>query len=417
MSHTAELIAVGTELLLGNIANTNAQFLSKELSTLGINVFYHTVVGDNPQRLQEAVKVAKSRADIIITTGGLGPTCDDLTKQTLADAFGKNLIYHEDIANQIKSYFDRLGRTITENNYQQAMLPEDCTILENDRGTAPGCSFTAEDTLVIMLPGPPFECEAMFVNQAAPLLRTLSEDMIVSRTLRVYGIGESAAEALLRDQMNALTNPTLAPYAKGGEVELRITAKAKTEEEARKLIAPVEEEVRGILGDKIYGADVASLEEVCLDLLTKAGLTVATAESCSGGIVAKRLTDLPGSSKVFLGGVVSYANAAKEALLGVPSTLLEAEGAVSAPVAEAMAKGIRATLGSDLAVSTTGVAGPGPDERGNPAGLLYVALDTPKGCLVREVRAGFMTRDQVRMAAAQFALDLIRRYLSGLLTF
>ncbi len=417
MSHTAELIAVGTELLLGNIANTNAQFLSKELSTLGINVFYHTVVGDNPQRLQEAVKVAKSRADIIITTGGLGPTCDDLTKQTLADAFGKNLIYHEDIANQIKSYFDRLGRTITENNYQQAMLPEGCTILENDRGTAPGCSFTAEDTLVIMLPGPPFECEAMFLNQAAPLLRTLSEDMIVSRTLRVYGIGESAAEALLRDQMNALTNPTLAPYAKGGEVELRITAKAKTEEEARKLIAPVEDEVRAILGDKIYGADVASLEEVCLDLLTKANLTVATAESCSGGIVAKRLTDLPGSSKVFLGGVVSYANNAKEALLGVSAALLETEGAVSAPVAEAMAKGIRAALGSDLAVSTTGVAGPGPDERGNPAGLVYVALDTPKGCLVREVRAGFMTRDQVRMAAAQFALDLIRRYLSGLLTF
>lgn len=417
MSHTAELIAVGTELLLGNIANTNAQFLSKELSTLGINVFYHTVVGDNPQRLQEAVKVAKSRADIIITTGGLGPTCDDLTKQTLADAFGKNLIYHEDIANQIKSYFDRLGRTITENNYQQAMLPEGCTILENDRGTAPGCSFTAEDTLVIMLPGPPFECEAMFLNQAAPLLRTLSEDMIVSRTLRVYGIGESAAEALLRDQMNALTNPTLAPYAKGGEVELRITAKAKTEEEARKLIAPVEDEVRAILGDKIYGADVASLEEVCLDLLTKANLTVSTAESCSGGIVAKRLTDLPGSSKVFLGGVVSYANNAKEALLGVSAALLETEGAVSAPVAEAMAKGIRAALGSDLAVSTTGVAGPGPDERGNPAGLVYVALDTPKGCLVREVRAGFMTRDQVRMAAAQFALDLIRRYLSGLLTF
>lgn len=417
MSHTAELIAVGTELLLGNIANTNAQFLSKELSTLGINVFYHTVVGDNPQRLQEAVKVAKSRADIIITTGGLGPTCDDLTKQTLADAFGKQLLFHEASANRIKSYFDRLGRTMTENNYQQAMLPEGCTILENDRGTAPGCAFTEDNILVIMLPGPPFECEAMFLNQAAPLLRKLSEDMIVSRTLRVYGIGESAAEALLRDQMNALTNPTLAPYAKGGEVELRITAKAKTEEEARRLIAPVEEEVRGILGDKIYGADVASLEEVCLDLLTKAGLTVSSAESCSGGLVSKRLTDLPGSSKVFLGGVVSYANSAKETLLGVPATLLEAEGAVSAPVAEAMAKGIRAALGSDLAVSTTGVAGPGPDERGNPAGLVYVALDTPKGCLVREIHAGFMTRDQVRMAATQLALDMIRRYLTRLITF
>lgn len=417
MSHTAELIAVGTELLLGNIANTNAQFLSKELSTLGINVFYHTVVGDNPERLQTAVEVARGRADIIITTGGLGPTCDDLTKQTLAAAFGKKLEYHEDTATALKNYFDRLGRTITENNYQQAMLPEGCTVLQNDRGTAPGCAFSADGCLVIMLPGPPNECEAMFLNQAAPLLRELSDGMIVSRTLRVYGIGESAAEALLRDQMNALQNPTLAPYAKGGEVELRITAKANTEEEAKALIAPVEEEVRSILGDKIYGADVDSLEAVCLDLLTTAGLTVGTAESCSGGIIAKRLSDRPGASKVFAGSIVSYSNRVKEQVLGVPAELLQSKGAVSPEVATAMAKGARAALGCDIVVSTTGVAGPGPDEAGNPAGLVYVAIDCPDGCLVKEVRAGFMTREQVRMAAAQFGLDFIRRYLTGLLSF
>jgi len=417
MSHTAELIAVGTELLLGNIANTNAQFLSKELSTLGINVFYHTVVGDNPQRLQEAVDVARKRADIIITTGGLGPTCDDLTKQALASTFGKKLEFHPPTAKKMESYFQRLGRPLTENNYQQAMLPEGCHVLDNDRGTAPGCAFSAEGCLVIMLPGPPMECQAMFQKQAVPLLKELSDGMIVSRTLRVYGIGESAAEALLRDQMNALTNPTLAPYAKGGEVELRITAKANTEEEARQLIAPVEEEVQTILGNKIYGVDVDSLEAVCLQLLQDAGLTIGTAESCSGGLIAKRLTDLPGASTVFVGSIVGYSNEVKAKLLNVSEELLEKQGAVCAPVAEAMAKGAREALACDLAISTTGVAGPGPDDRGNPPGLIYVALDSPKGCLVKELRTGFLTREQVRMSAAQFSLDMIRRYLTGLLSF
>lgn len=415
MTHTAELIAVGTELLLGSIANTNAQYLSRELSTLGINVFYHTVVGDNPERLQKAVAIAKTRADIIITTGGLGPTCDDLTKQTLASAFGKELFYHKPSAERMEAYFQRLGRPITENNYQQVMLPVGCSVLDNDRGTAPGCAFSADDCLVIMLPGPPLECLPMFEQQVAPLLRELSDGMLVSRTLRVYGIGESAAEALLREQMNTLHNPTLAPYAKGGEVELRITANADTEEEARALIAPVEEEVRRILGDKIYGADVPSLEAVCFTLLQEAGLTIGTAESCSGGLVAKRITDLAGASKVFLGGIVSYANSTKTQLLGVSKVLLETQGAVSAEVAVAMAKGARAALGCDLAVSTTGVAGPGEDARGNPPGLVFVALDTPRGCIVKELRAGFMTREQVRMSAAQFSLDMIRRYLTGLL--
>lgn len=415
MSHTAELIAVGTELLLGNIANTNAQFLSKELSALGVNVFYHTVVGDNPARLQEAVKIARTRADILITTGGLGPTCDDLTKQTLADAFGKKLVYHEASAKQMEAYFAQLCRPLTQNNYQQVMLPEDCTILENDRGTAPGCAFLQDGCWVIMLPGPPFECQAMFQKQVVPLLRTLSDGMIVSRTLRVYGIGESAAEALLREQMNEMSNPTLAPYAKSGELELRITAKATTEAEARALIAPVEAQVRTILGDKVYGADVDSLEEVCLTLLREAKVTIATAESCSGGLLAKRLTDLPGASQVFTGGVVSYANSAKETLLGVSADLLQAEGAVSAAVAQAMAMGARHILGTDLALSTTGVAGPDSDDQGNPVGLLYVALATPEGCLSHKMQAVGRTREQVRIAATQFALDMLRRYLTGLL--
>lgn len=417
MSHTSELIAVGTELLLGNIANTNAQYLSRELSTLGINVFYHTVVGDNPDRLKEAVDIARKRADIIITTGGLGPTCDDLTKQTLANAFGKKLLFHEDVAKQLEDYFARLGRTLTENNYQQSWLPEGSHVLENKRGTAPGCAFTAEGCTVLMLPGPPSECQGMFQDQAIPFLQSFSDGMIVSRTLRVYGIGESAAEALLRDQMNSLSNPTLSPYVKAGELELRITAKVSSPEEADALITPVQKMVTDILGDKIYGVDVDSLEAVCLDLLTKKHLTVGTAESCTGGLVAKRLTDLPGASKVLKGGVVSYTDDVKESLLGVPKNLLAQFGAVSAPVAEAMAKGARDRLQCDLAVSTTGVAGPGPDERGNPQGLIYVSLASPKGCITQKIRVGFLTRDQVRLAATQYSLDMIRRYLTDLLVF
>ena len=415
MTHTAELIAVGTELLLGNIANTDAQMLSKGLSALGINVYYHTVVGDNPQRLKAAVEVAKGRADIIITTGGLGPTCDDLTKNVLAECFGRKLVYDEASAQRIKDYFQRLhpGGTMTENNLQQAYLPEGCTIFSNDWGTAPGCAFESGGVRVIMLPGPPNECAPMFEYRAVPYLRALADGVIASRTLKIFGMGESAVEAKLRDRMNALTNPTLAPYAKTGEVELRITAKAATVEEARALIVPVEQEVRGIFGPLVYGADVASMEEVVLGLLKEKGLTLGTAESCTGGLVAKRMTDLPGSSAVFKGGVVSYTNEVKAGVLGVPQAMLDEFGAVSAQVARAMARGARKVLGCDLAVSLTGVAGPDPDDRGNPVGLIYAALDTPEGTRLRELHL-INGRARIRTVAATNAFDMVRRYLTGL---
>lgn len=413
MSHTAELIAVGTELLLGSIANTDAQMVSRELSALGINVYYHTVVGDNPQRVMEAVEIARKRADILITTGGLGPTCDDLTKNALAAAFGKKLVFDQPSADKITTYFEKMGKPMTENNLQQAMLPEGCTVLENDWGTAPGVAFEADGCKVIMLPGPPRECEALFKNRAIPFLKQFADGTIVSRTLKVYGLGESTVEDMLREEMNALENPTLAPYAKTGEVELRITAKADTEEEARALIVPVEEKVRGILGDRIYGADVNSLEEVCFSLLQEARLTVGFAESCTGGLMAKRLTDLPGSSHVFQGGVVCYTNGVKETLLGVPHDLLEAYGAVSAPVAQAMAQGTRERLNCDVAVAVTGVAGPDPDDRGNPVGRVYLALASSAGCVVKKLEAGNVTRDRVRTQASNYGLDLIRRYLTG----
>lgn len=414
MSHTAELITVGTELLLGNIANTDAQMISQGLSQLGINVYYHTVVGDNPQRVRQAVDIARGRADILITTGGLGPTCDDLTKVAVAQAFGKELVYHEPSAQRIRERFAQRGTPVTENNFQQAMVPEGCTVLDNDWGTAPGVAFQAGGTHVLMLPGPPRECAMMFRHRALPYLQKLSDGVIASRTVKTFGIGESAAEALLRDLMNALHNPTLAPYAKPTGTELRITAHAPTREEALRLIAPVEEQVKAILGDKVIGVDVDSLEEVCFALLKDRGLTVGTAESCTGGLLAKLLTDLPGSSAVFRGGVVSYTNGVKAGLLGVPQDLLDRYGAVSPQVAEAMARGAKASLGCDIALSTTGVAGPDADDRGNPIGLVYLGLAWGDQCRVTEFRAGPVERERVRRQAAQTALDLLRRHLTGL---
>ena len=415
MSHTVEILSVGTELLLGNIANLDAQILSQGLSALGLNVYWHTVVGDNPQRAKEAVSLAKARADTIITTGGLGPTCDDLTKNVLAEAFGKKLVYDEGSAQRIKSYFQRTGRTMTENNLQQAMLPEGCTILENDWGTAPGCAFEAEGVHVIMLPGPPSECRPMFQYRAVPYLQQFSEGVIASHTLKLFGIGESQMEAQLREQMNTMQNPTLAPYAKEGECELRVTAKAATQEEAQALLLPTVEQVKALFGPLVYGVDVPSLEYVVLEGLKVRRLTLGCAESCTGGLIAKRITDVPGASQVFKGGIVSYTNAVKANVLHVPEELLKQFGAVSAQVALAMARGARTALGCDLAVSSTGVAGPDKDDRGNDVGTAFVAIATPEGEYVRALHLGTRPmRERLRTQIAHHAFDLARRYLSGL---
>ena len=416
MSHTVEILSVGTELLLGNIVNSDAQALSRELSGLGLNVLYHSVVGDNPKRLKAAVELARSRADVLITTGGLGPTCDDLTKNTLAEAFGRKMVFHPECAEEIRRFFACASREMTENNLQQAYLPEGCDVLDNAWGTAPGCAFEADGTYVVMLPGPPSECLPMFRERAAPWLSRLGEGVIRSRTLRVFGLGESAVEALLRDRMNELANPTLAPYAKEGEVELRITAKADTPEAADALIAPVEAEVRGVLGDLVYGADVLGLEQVVLDGLRGRGLTLGTAESCTGGLIAQRLTSVPGSSSVFRGSVVSYHCGVKAGVLGVSQALLDEKGAVCAGVARQMAQGARKALGCDAAVSVTGVAGPGPDDRGNPEGLVFTALAAPDGCWVKELNLAGPSarRDRIRNLAANHALDMARRWLAGL---
>jgi len=415
MSHTVEILSIGTELLLGNIVNADAQMLSQGLSELGLNVYYHTVVGDNPTRARDAVEIAKKRADIIITTGGLGPTCDDLTKNVLAESFGKQLVFHEESAQRIRAHFERIGRPFTENNLQQAMLPEDCEILSNDWGTAPGCAFEVDGTHVIMLPGPPSECTPMFRYRAVPYLLKLSEGVIASHTLKFFGIGESMVEARLRSQMNAMSNPTMAPYAKEGECELRITAKADTDEQAQRLLKPAVEQVKALFGDLVYGVDVSSLEETVFALLKEKHLTIGCAESCTGGLIAKRLTDLSGVSSVFKGGIVSYTNEVKHSLLNVPQALLDEHGAVSAPVAAAMAEGARAVLNCDIALSSTGVAGPGSDDRGNEVGTMFVAIATPDGTYVRPLRLGTRPmRGRLRTQTASHAFDLARRWLSGL---
>ncbi len=415
MAHTAEIIAVGTELLLGNIANTNAQVLSQSLSALGINVFWHTVVGDNPARLRQAVDTARHRADILITTGGLGPTYDDLTKETVCAACGKALVFHPEILSDIADFYEKnLHAPMPDNNRQQAMLPEGCVVFDNPVGTAPGCAFEAGGVHVLMLPGPPHEMVTMLRRCAEPYLRSLSQEIIVSHDIMTFGLGESYVDQLLHEQMSHMENPSLATYAKPCEVRLRATAKAQSAEQAEEMLAPVVDEVKTLLGPYVYGVDVTGLEEVCSALLLEQALTLATAESCTGGLIARRITALPGASRVYRGGVVSYWTEVKAAVLGVPQDILDQYGAVSEPTARAMAEGARRITGADIAVSVTGVAGPDPDERGNPVGLVFIGLATPDGTFCRRTESGRRTRDRIQDLSANHALDMVRRYLTGL---
>ena len=414
MSKTAEILSIGTELLLGNIANTDAQDISQGLSELGINVFFHSVVGDNPERIKSAVEIAKSRADIIITTGGLGPTFDDITKETVAACFGKKLVVHEPSMEKIKSYFNsRPNVKITENNFRQAWLPEGCTVLENDWGTAPGVAFEANGQYVIMIPGPPRECRPMFKYRAMPYLAALSDSVLVSRNVRVFGMGESQMEATLYDMISTYTNPTVAPYAKDGECMLRVTAKAKSREEAFAMTEPVVEEIKRILKDVVYGVDVESLEEVVSNLLRERGMTISTAESCTGGLLSARITSLPGSSDIFKGSVCSYANEIKVKVLGVPAEDIKKYGAVSEPVARAMAENVRKLMETDIGVSITGVAGPAESEA-KPVGTAFIGVSSEKGTNVIGVNLGRGDRAKVRTAAGHRALETVRRHILGI---
>ena len=405
----AEIMAVGTELLLGDILNTNAQFLAQELANLGIEVYYQTVVGDNPQRLKDTIYHAFSRADLIITTGGLGPTEDDLTKETAAEYFGEKLVLDEKAFNRIKTYFDRTGRVMTQNNVKQAMVPENnCTVLYNDNGTAPGIIIEKNGKMIVMLPGPPRETVPMFVNQVKPYLAQKQEYTFLSRILRVANVGESAMAARVQDIMDAQTNPTIAPYAKDGEAILRITAKAKSEAEANALIDPVAEKLKERLGDAVYAEGETDLQTVVAELLIERKLTIATAESCTGGLIASKLIEYPGISEVLLEGCVTYSNDAKMRRLGVKAETLEQFGAVSEETAREMAEGIARTSGAEIGIATTGIAGPGGGSEEKPVGLVYMGLYYKGKTDVKKCNfAG--KRQAIRERAAYTALDWLRK--------
>ena len=412
-SYDTEIISVGTELLLGHVTNTDARDISEMLSKIGINVKYHTVVGDNPERLRKCVETAKSRADIIITTGGLGPTCDDLTKQILAEAFGLRLVENKAEREGLYDYI-RYGKKFTDNNFTQAMLPEGCTVFHNNCGTAPGCGFEKDGKIVVMIPGPPKECNAMFRESALPYLRKLSEELIVSHSVRIFGLGESSVDDIFAEEMNRMTNPTMAPYAKECDCLLQITAKAKSVDEAEKMIAPVMEHVMQRLGDVVYGVDVECIEESVIKLLREKNMTFSAAESCTGGELAKRFTDMPGASAFFKGGVVTYTNEAKAKLLGIDPALIEEKGAVSYEVAKAMAENVRALLGTDIGVGVTGLAG--PDGAGvHEVGTVFVSLAVEGETFVKELHMGAMrTRSFIRRMAGNHIYDMMRRWLSGI---
>lgn len=377
---TAEILCVGTELLLGDIVNTNAAFLSAKLAELGIAVYHHTVVGDNPSRLRAALKEAAERSDLIVMSGGLGPTCDDLTKETTASFFGRRLITNETELEKISAYFREMGRPMTENNAKQARIPEGATVIRNNYGTAPGVAIESENCTAVMLPGPPRELEPMFCEEVVPYLRKnggLSDSVIFSQNVHIIGMGESSVENELRELIRDSQNPTVAPYCVAGEVRLRVTAKADNHEKALAMCHEVIEKIKATpVGEFVYGIDCGTVERALADALIERGMTFACAESCTGGLIAKRMTDLAGVSQVFLGGAVTYANSAKEGILGVKHETLEAYGAVSEQVAKEMAEGARRAFGADVAVSTTGIAGPGGGTAEKPVGTVCVGIST-----------------------------------------
>lgn len=405
----AEIMAVGTELLLGDILNTNAQYLSRELAALGVSVYYQSVVGDNEARLLNALQEAFNKSDIVITTGGLGPTKDDLTKEVGAAYFNKKLVLDEASLKNMQNYFKRMGREMPESNKKQAMMPEGSIILKNNNGTAPGCIIEEKGKILILLPGPPKETVPMFEESVRPYLKKFSEGILVSKIIRTFGLGESAMAELVGDLLNR-ENPTVAPYAKDNEAILRITAKGRDEAEANKLISETEEEIREILGDYVYGEGENTLEYVVAQMLVDKNITVATAESCTGGLIAANLVNYPGISSIFTHGVVTYSNEAKIQLLGVKHETLENYGAVSEQTAREMAEGVVRLSQARIGISVTGIAGPGGGTEEKPVGLVYAGMCIDGKIKVKKLNLSG-DRQKVRTRTMLTVLDWLRREL------
>lgn len=410
----AEIIATGTELLLGETLNTSAYYLTGKLSALGIEVDYHTTVGDNPERLEQVLRQAIGRSDLLITTGGLGPTADDLTKELVAKVLDLKMELDASSLEQIKKFFARRKAPMPSSNEKQAYFPKDSKILPNPIGTAPGAIIEKNGKTVIILPGPPFEMRPMFDNYACMELQRIIEpqaERMNERVLKIFGMGESAIEEVLGELMS-LPNPTMALLAKRAEMHIRLVARSSetTSGEAEELLDCAEAEIRRRLGDKVFGRDQETMIGIVGRNCKNKHLTIATAESCTGGLLGAALTQESGSSEFYLGGVVSYANSVKQGLLGVSEESLKTFGAVSEEVAKEMAEGIRTKVGSDLAISTTGIAGPDGASDEKPVGLVYIGLATPEGVYVKKFQF-YGERESVRQLTVQAALNRVRQYM------
>ncbi len=408
---TVEFICVGTELLLGNIVNTNAAFLAEKCAEIGLSCYYQTVVGDNRERLLQTVKTAIERSDIILLSGGLGPTGDDLTKEAVAEALGLALEEDKESHRLIAEYFARRGITPTENNWKQALVPKGAKAIENKNGTAPGIAIEKDGRHIILMPGPPNELKPMFLDSVVPYLRALDEAVIASVTVKVAGIGESRAETMVSDLIETQDNPTIAPYAKTGEVHFRVTARAESDKQAQELIAPMVEELKKRFGNHVYTTDVeVTLEKAVADMLLARGMTMTAAESCTGGLLAARMINVPGVSAVFKAGFVTYANEAKHKLIGVREETLSQFGAVSRETAEEMAAGAANAAEAEVAVAITGIAGPDGGTKEKPVGLVYIGCYVQGRVWIKEYHFSG-SRAKIRESVTAAALVQLRECL------
>jgi len=404
----AEILAVGTELLMGQIVNTNAQYLTKRLNDVGVNVYYHSVVGDNPIRLKECLRLALSRSDVVITTGGLGPTKDDITKETVAEIMGMKLVRHEETFRNIRCFFERVNRKMMNNNTKQADIPEGCIIIQNNNGTAPGCLIEKDGKTIIMLPGPPKEMIPMFEETIYPYFEKKTGQIIGSRMLKVFGIGESEMEMKILDLIEAQSNPTIAPYVNMGEVVIRVTARGKNYDEAMEMINPVIERIKERLGSDLYAYNGETLEETVVQLLIEKKISISTVESCTGGMLASKLVNVPGVSNVFANGFITYSNQSKVDVLGVDPDVIKTYGTVSKETAIEMVKGLVKNTATRAGISITGIAGPDGGTPEKPVGSVYVAvmLDGEIDTMALKLNGD---RERVRHMACLNAMNMLRK--------
>lgn len=410
-----EIVTTGSELLLGQIINTNSAYMAAGLNAIGFDVVYQTTVGDNRKRMCSVLEQALSRADIVITSGGLGPTQGDITKEVCAGIFGRKLYLHEESLDRIKAHFQHIQKEMADNNVRQAMIPEGAVVFKNYAGTAPGVALEDNGRLLVNLPGPPSEMKDMFERSLKPYLEEKYgfDSVIVSRVLDTFGIGESSLETLIRDLILAQQNPTLALLVRPSGVIIRITAKAPTKQEADELISQMEQEIRARLDKYIYAVDDEDMEDIVGRQLLQRQLTIACAESCTGGLLTSRLTDVSGSSAYVKGAIVSYTNEMKHRELGVSEELLASQGAVCEAVAAAMAEGVALKTGADIGVGITGIAGPGGASDEKPVGLVYIAVAGREGTIVKKnIFTG--RRKQIKYKTTQTALDMVRHYIGKL---